>query len=289
MCQARDRSALGRTLSSYGNRRLHSPAALTLIELLIAMSIMVIIAGTLGAMARAVQIGAGYSEGHGTATQHARVTLDRIARTVSGATANENYPGAFIVLAPVSGQRLPETLVVWQAPGAIDSARRPLLSELIIFCPHSTQPGRLLQVTAPLNDALVSLDDDAGVRTQIDTIKKSSARTEIVLTDLVRTVSFMGSPRGAVRFEVTVTPSAQEWASYKSGALPWVDEPGKQGLPWVQGIAGSRTGLRQVRVRTELQLMPGKTALVDDPTGQQAIPFLGSAALYYDMARIEGK
>jgi hypothetical protein len=105
----------------------------------------------------------------------------------------------------------------------------------------------------------------------------------------MRTVSFSGSARGAVRFEVAVTPSAEEWASYQSGALPWVDEPGKQGLPWVQGIVGSRSGLRQVRLRTELQLMPGKTAVLEDPTGQQAIPFLGSAALYYEMARIEGK
>ena len=289
MCQARNRGALVGALSSHGNRRRCNRAGLTLIELLIATSIMVLIAGTLGAMARAVQIGAAYSEGHGTATQHARVTLERIARAVSGATANENYPGVFVVVAPASGQRLPETLVVWQASGAIDSARRPLLSELIVFCPHSTQPGRLLQVTAPLNDALVSLDDEAAVRSQIDTIKKASSRTEIVLTDLARTVSFGGSPRIAVRFDVTVTPSAQEWASYQSGALPWVDESGKQGLPWVQGIVGSRTGLRQVRVRSELQLMPGKTASIDDPTGEQAIPFLGSAALYYEMNRIEGK
>ncbi len=45
---------------------------------------------------------------------------------------------------------------------------------------------------------------------------------------------------------------------------------------------GSQTGLRQVWLRMELQLMPGEAALCGN-AADQAVTFLSSAALYYPM------
>jgi hypothetical protein len=40
--------------------------------------------------------------------------------------------------------------------------------------------------------------------------------------------------------------------------------------------------MRQSWLRTELQLLPGDASSADT-TGQQAVPFFGSAALYYQV------
>ena len=67
---------------------------LTLLELLVAMSIMAMVVVSLGTLANGVQQGFDYTEGHSTATQHARVTLERITRSVREAQASEQFPGA---------------------------------------------------------------------------------------------------------------------------------------------------------------------------------------------------
>ena len=56
-------------------------------------------------------------------------------------------------------------------------------------------------------------------------------------------------------------------------------------MPWVQGVYGSQSGLRQAWLRFELQLMPSEISADRDSSGQQAIPFFGSAAVYYEMHR----
>ena len=101
-----------------------------------------------------------------------------------------------------------------------------------------------------------------------------------MLTDLVRVATVgtgTNSIQGCVRFFSTLTPSATDWAAYKGVTLLW------NNIPWAQSIHGTTTGLRQVRVATELQLMPGEQWVLGDPAGMQAVPFLASAALYYDM------
>src|SRR5436190_18075212 len=50
---------------------------LTLIELMISIMILSFTVAALGMMSRAVDISSEYNQGYGTATQHARVTLDR--------------------------------------------------------------------------------------------------------------------------------------------------------------------------------------------------------------------
>ena len=53
---------------------------MTFVELIVAMTIMALVVGTLEVLAEAVHSAYGYNEAHGVATQHARVVLDRICR-----------------------------------------------------------------------------------------------------------------------------------------------------------------------------------------------------------------
>ena len=84
--------------------------------------------------------------------------------------------------------------------------------------------------------------------------------------------------RGAARFETRLRPSDTDWANYKAGSVTWMN------LPWVQGIYGSQAGLRQVWVRMELQFVPGVDWIESNSAAVQAIPFFGSAALYYNLS-----
>jgi len=255
-------------------------AAVTLIELLIAMSVVTMLVAALAVMARAVQLGAEYSEGHSIATQHARVALERITAAIQDATANESFPGVAVLESKKGTNTFPNTLVVWRPAAApANPTGQPLLKELIIFCTDPADQSHLVEITAPSNTTTLSTDPTT-MQTQIDGLKTSTSSNKVMLTDLIR-VGTVGtgtnSIQGCVRFLATSTPSAADWAAYKASTTPW------NNLPWVQNIHGTNTGLRQVRVAAELQLMPGEEWILGDPAGMQAVPFLGSAALYYEM------
>jgi len=253
---------------------------LTLLEMLIAISIMVIVVGTLGGLAKAVQLSSAYGEGHGSATQHARVAMERIGRKVSEATANESFPGFIVVDEEVAGWRFADTLVVWHPeptdanPEGVpaDPGGLPRFEELVIYCPVPTDPKEpknpkgLVEITLPGDSRAVpgAGDEDKDKwRSEITEIKKlvaekSAACDVVTLTELLRTCpvpELAGSRRGAVRFERELSP--------------------------VKGVESHTIDLQQAWLRTELQLMPGEVAASQDPGGQQTIPFLGSATLYY--------
>jgi prepilin-type N-terminal cleavage/methylation domain-containing protein len=259
---------------------------LTLLELLVAMSIMAMVVVSLGTLANGVQQGFDYTEGHSTATQHARVALERIARSVREAQANEQFPGALVVPEKVGTWSFPDVLVVWHPAGtAANPEGLPLVRELLIYCPSLSTPNRLVEITMSSDAQPVpAVSQTAQWAALIGVIRRSPQRKEVTLTELMRTAALNLSsgelPRGAVRFVVRLTPSEAQWAAYRSGGPPTWDN-----LAWVQGIYGSQTGLRQTWLRIELQLLPGKAALTRDTTGQSAIPFLGSAALYYELHR----
>lgn len=254
---------------------------MTLLELLIATSIMAIIVGTLGTLARGVQMGNECAQGYGAATQHARVALERIGRAVAGATANEQFPGVLVLAEQVGTWRFPDTVVIWHPTGqAVDPTGLPRFNELVIYCPQTSTPNRLLEITVP-NDTRTAppASDISSWQTEISAIRQSLTSHTVVLTELLRTATASSSSnqRGAVRFEVRLRPSDAQWSDYKAGRAAW------NTLPWVQGIYGSRTGLRQAWLRTELQVMPGGQWVASDPSAQQPSPFLGSSALYYEM------
>lgn len=263
---------------------------LTLIELLIAVSIMAVMAGVLGGLATAVQQSNQYTQGHAAATQHARVAWERMARFVAEATATEEYPGVVVVYDAVGPWRFPDTLVVWHPSGPpVNPAGPPLVNELVLFCPDPDNPYRLVEVTAPNDTRPVPLNDALNTsvwRGQIKAIIRSASSRKVLLTDLVRAASVSdsqaadpGQLRGAVRFECELRPTAAEWRAYQDAILAW------NNLAWPQELYGSRTGVRQVWLRAEIELVPEHLAGQPDPLGQQATAFLGSAALYYDMNR----
>ncbi len=257
-------------------------AGLTLLELLIAMSIMVMVVGTLGSLAKGIQEGFEYADSHGEATQHARVVLDRITKKVREATANEKFPGAMVLDEWSGPWRFPDTLVVWAEGDPLDAdglPRLPRYNELRIYCPDFNEPNKLVEIT-PTDSRTVPWVEGSGVNlaqltAEIRTIRQSAAG-EPPLTDLMRTCPIgqaADSPRrGAVRFEMRLRPEKDRWAD---SGVAW-DE-----LDWAQGVYSSQFGLRQVWLRIELQVTPDQETT--DDAGQRAVPFFGSAALYYPM------
>jgi len=286
-------SALTLTLSRRERGHISLRRGLTLLELMLAIGITLMIVGAMGGLARTVEQGFEYSEGYGLATQHARVVLDRIAENVSQAAANNLFPGCLVVAETVGADRFPDTLVVWRPVGATTTPDRlPYFNELVIYCPNPTSPSQLLEITAPSDGRSVPAPADLATwQTEMAALKSDSTVKKTVLTTLLRTCTPQAttgneetsSARGAVRFEVRLRPSADDWAGYSAGTVTWAN------LPWVQGIQGSYdgkhfTGLRQVWVRTELQLMPGVAWVSSNTVAARAVPYFGSAALYYTMS-----
>jgi len=248
---------------------------------MIASAIMAMTMATLAVLSKAVRVSVEYGDGHGQAVQHARVALQRITRIANEAAASPEFPGFLVIAETEGGWQFPDTLVVWHpSTAAVDPEGLPRFNEVMIYCPHPDHPEQLVEISAPSDTRTVpAITDATSWATQIDAVKKASTSEIVTLTDLLRVGAVGANHRGAVRFETLRRPSDEQWTAYKNGESAWAD------LPWVQGIYGAQTGLRQSWVRIELQLMPGPTVAATDPTGQQAIAFFGSAAVYDEMHR----
>jgi hypothetical protein len=266
---------------------------LTMVELLLAMSIMVVIGGVVAGLASAVQSSNDYGQGVARATQHGRVAIERITHMVRTATAAENEPGCAVIDTYVEDFRYPDTLVVWHPTGQpVNPAGPPLASELVIYCPDPSDPRQLVEITAPGDTRTVSLSavNAAARQTLVEGIKISSASKKVVLTDLLRVSSAAtdgsGSPsgssqklRGCVRFDRRALPSESEWANFRASSVAWGD------LAWPQGLYGYQQGLRQVWLAIELQIMPNPTVAGTASSASHALPCFGSAALFYELKK----
>lgn len=258
---------------------------MTLAELLVSIAVLGIVAVAMSTLAHSVQQGYEYSEGHATMAQHARVALDRMTRIVHEATASEQFPGFIVVEEQVGGWRLPEVLVVWHPEGEpVDPTGLPRFNELILFCPGKAATNQLVELRAPDDTRIVpAVGDLAAWLAEVRAIRASADTNAVTLTDLLRTAWIGTGPsagsRGMVRFESRLRPSASEWASYRAGTLAWSD------LAWPQNFSSATSGMRQAWVRVEVQLMPGEAWIASDPAGQRAVPFFGSAALYYPLRK----
>ncbi|MEQ8785584.1 MAG: hypothetical protein RIC55_04765 [Pirellulaceae bacterium] len=252
---------------------------LSLIELLMASSVMVLVAGTLGTLAMTAQTTAEYGHGHDLATQHARVCLERIERTLNAANASEQFPG-FLAIGDTSGAwYFPDTLVVWRPESeAVDPEGLPRFNELVIFCADPNLPSQLVEITVPDDAGVAYAAADTGSwQTALASIKADGDAERVVLTDLLRTATADdGVERACVRFHLLVRPTAAQWTEYKTGAISW-DE-----VDWVQDMYGTTTGMRQAWCRFELQLLPrgidGK-----EVSDELTMPFFGSGAVYDEL------
>lgn len=257
--------------------------AMTLVELMIAMTLMACMTGVLATLALAMRQGWEHNAGHALAAQHARVALERISRAVSTAMASEDHPGFFVVYETVSSDRFPDTLVVWTPTGAPSNASGPpLISECTFYCPDPAQPNRLLEITAPTDNRTIPLTDVLNTtawRATIAGVKTANSSKRTVLTDMLRTAS-PTSPatmlRGAVRFMPDLRPSVEEWDNPSYG---WFN------LSWPQHLFSQDFGVRQAWVRIELQMMPSE-AQASGSSADRAVPFFGSAVLVYTVQRV---
>jgi prepilin-type N-terminal cleavage/methylation domain-containing protein len=261
---------------------------MTLIELLLAMSILTIMAGVMGGLALAVQQSNEFCQNQATAIQHSRVTMERMTRTIRQAYATGTYPGVAVTYDTVNGFTYPDTLLVWHPTGTPANPQGPpLIKELVIYCPDPDNPYQILEITAPTDNRVIPLDstlNSGAWPATLLALKRAATSQKVVLTDLVRVASSTSSNpldttnlRGQLRFEIDMYPSLTEWTSYQAGTLTW------KNMSWAQGMYGSTSGLRQVSVRVELQLTPGLADGQPDPLGQQSIPFLGGASFCYGM------
>lgn len=257
--------------------------ALTLIELLIATSIMAVMAGVLGGLALSVQMQSRHSQGHGEAVQHARVILDRMQRAMNESTTSESFPGFFVVSTTVGTYSLPEDVVVWRPTGVVaNPTGLPRWCEVVIFGPDPVAPNRLLEITIPTDTRTVpALTNLTSWRNEVAAFKTSASSTKVELTTLMRTANLAssGAPNlhAAIRFDIQQRPDDIQWAEYKAGTRTW------DSLDWVQSIYGTKTGLRQSWCRIEVQLQPGSDADVDQTSSQITLTFFGSAAVYQKM------
>lgn len=266
---------------------------MTLVELMFAGAISAILVGTMATLAATVRQNSTYDEGQQDAIQHARVVFDRIERFVGEAYATENYPGVVVVADLVGTTRFPDTVLIWRPNGApTNAAGPPLIRELVMICPDPADPGRLLEITLPTDSRTIEFNDaslnTSSGRALIAGLKTSAASVKVLLTPLLRTATASGSVAGttttslraAVRFECELHPTAAEMTSFRGGTTAW------NSLNWPQGTFSSTFGLRQVWLRSELQLLgQARSADGTTPADVAVLPFFGSATLYYNLQK----
>ena len=273
------------------SRRFHSLTAtsgrrgLSLVELMIAVSIMSMTAVSLGAVVITVQAANQYAVGRGTAVQHGRVAVERIRRACASAYATTDFPGFWVIAAAAGGYEFPDTLVVWTPDGSpTNLLGPPLYRELTYFTPDRSSPNRLLEITIPptFNPVAPAIDQIADWLATIDNIHSSEIPIKVQLTDLLRVADSETADapwRGVVRFGVRYAPTIAQRADYQSGGTAWED------LLWPLDVYSPTQGTRQSWCRIELQLVPPGVSPRGGAGRAQAVPVFGSAELNYQLER----
>jgi hypothetical protein len=270
-------------------RTLHSSRrrprrGLTLAELLVAGTVLVLIGGAMSTLAYAVYASYEVCRDQSQAAQHARVSLDRIERAVSEATASESFPGCLIVNFTADGYTFPDSLAVWRPSGtAADPTGLPRVNELIVFSCTPSEPNKLLEMTWPANtSAAPAASNQFGWRALIDSFHSSTETVKNQLTDRLHVGRVDTTPliegllttrRGMIRFKRMMAPSDSQWSAYRGGQRSW------QSIDWPLDLYGSQTGMRTVNLQVELQVLSGNE-LHPEP-----LPFFGSANVTYALRK----
>lgn len=261
-------------------RKLRPRRGMTLVELIVASSIMALIVGGMAALAMTVEAGGAQGRETSTTLQHAEIVLHRIEAAMLDAHATRQFPG-FAVFPTTHGDfDFPDTVVVWRPTGTpANPDGVPRFDEIVVFTPAAEEPGRMLEITAkrypidtpPLSDQNTWRLAINAMRTA-DTVERNTLTNRMRVAE-INTANGVKESRAAVRFTVAHSPTDAELNSYPS-SNDW-DE-----LPWVQDQYSSDRGTRQSWCRFELQL-------TTDPFGNSnpdaSLPFFGSAAIYYQV------
>ena len=250
--------------------------------MMVSIAIMGIMAAALSTLGATVQMANQYATEQGVSTQHARVLIERIQRNIAKAHANETFPGVVVIPYTSGGKSFPQALVIWEPESeAASPDGSPTLGELIIYASDPASPNRLLEITFRESTAAVpgaSAYGDWRIYIQGLIDSEKSRVTEI--TNLIRVGKNLDSDRteySTLRFDIRHSPSDSEFTDYDSANLRW-DE-----LSWALGISGSNSGLRQTWCRFEFQIMPTSDTSQHRELSAQAVPYFGSAAIYYQV------
>jgi len=268
--------------STVKSPRVSTRDGMTFAEMLIAMTIMSFITLAVASVSMSVHSTSDYTTDRSNALQHARVTLERIERVVQESYAAETHPGAVVVYDTIGSYRYPDTLLVWHPTGGtpVNPAGPPLIKEVLIYTPDPANYNQLVEMWSPNDTRTIPFDsatlNTTAWRSTLATLKSASSTQKVVLTDLLRIANPTGQTtrRGAIRFDAVVNPSTSEVASFRSGTTTW------KNLPWPTVMYGKTYGLRQLRVRTEMQLVADMNQGKVDNSGLLAMPFFGSTATY---------
>ncbi len=255
-------------------------------ELLVATTIMMMIAGAMAMLSMAVHSSNDHCRGQLDCAQHARIVLARIEQAMEAAVASEQFPACLVVTEQAGSQELPHTLVIWSPTGSpANPTGLPLVNEIVVFVPDPAAPGTLLEIRSPSDTATVpAASDTSGWRTLTDQLKTSGTTSKIALTTRLRTTPINGTYntglaanqlRGVVRFRSLVAPSESEWSQYRAGTRNWQD------LSWPLDSFRNTSGTRRIVCQTELQLVSGPMASATIT----AVPFFGSASLAHELSR----
>ena len=277
-------------LPNRGNSQRRFRHGMSLIELTLAMTIMTLVAGTLGALSMTVQQTNDHASGRAMAMQHARVLTQRIERAISDAHGSESFPGMLMLAEQVGSESFPTTLIVWTPAGTpVDATGLPRFNEITIFTPSPAAPNELLMVTMPADTRICpSYTNITLWQTEIAAALANAASQISVLTDVLRFRSqtitdasgvVTATDKAAVRFSVDCVPSMAEFANYRAETTSWNE------LKWPQNLVGKDRGVRRCWCRFEVQLTPPSPHPNGDQKAQNAIPFFGSSAIHYELTK----
>jgi len=245
-------------------------AAITLLEILLAVGIAAMIVTATAALVKTSEGAFEENTGQAEALQAGRMYLERIRRLFSESYANELFPGARVVGDVGPSGTFPECLVVWHPAGSpLQPDGLPKVNELIFFYPNPSQPSEALEVTVPHRSETAPAYEDASAwRTLVTTVKSDGLRKTVTWCDRLRTFEIDGTRRAALRFGIRLRPTSAEW---NDTAIAW------QAMAWPQGLFSPHTGVRHVWLALELQIQ----ARAGDASATGAVPLFGSAARMY--------
>ncbi|PQO25983.1 hypothetical protein C5Y96_21265 [Blastopirellula marina] len=260
--------------------RTHNPKrGLSLAELLVASAVMGIICLSFGTLAMSVQMANEYSQEKNLVGQHARVILQRIERTMQGAHATESFPGILPITYYYTSYDFPQAVAIWDPAGDALSSY-PQVSELVLFAIDPQNPNQLLEIRNKLDTRTApGLADEAGWRTLVADLIDSSDSEIVEISDLLRAGKAGSNYYSTLRFQTRVVPSDADIAAARAGSLDWED------LNWATSIYSSKAGVRQVWCHFEWQLVPSSDVSQHSGLREQAVPFFGSSAIYYQVTK----
>lgn len=258
----------------------HNPKrGLSLAELLVASAVMGIICVSFGTLAMSVQMANEYSQEKNLVGQHARVILQRIERTLQSAHATESFPGMVPITYYYSNFDFPQAIAVWDPAGEALTAY-PRIDELVVFAIDPTNPNQLLEIRNQLDTRNApALTDEAGWRTLVTDLIQSPESEIVEISDLVRAGQAGSNYYSTLRFQTRIVPSDAEIAAARGGSANWKD------LNWATSIYSSKAGIRQVWCHFEWQLVPSSDIGQHSGLREQAVPFFGSSAIYYQVTQ----